>query len=165
MDFKSLRNELEKSKNIFTEIEKEHQEQVQEEVRALDALVSYLAPALPHEYINGKRATLIYVYEDSNKKTISNRVYYCEDKMIRYQVFKKEDYLNYNPTVVFDGAYALVEPKEHLSKRNGLELADIVDFFAERIDTLREIGKQLHEEVEARRQYLKAFKSISKNFL
>ncbi len=165
MDFKRLRKELEKSTHLYSVVEEEHIKQVQDEVRALDALLTYLTPALPQEYINGKRAVLIYVYEDSNKKTISNKVYYCEDKKIRYQVFKKDEYLNYNPTVEFDGAYAVVDPAEHLSKRNGLELADIVDFFAERVETLKVMASQLHEGVEGRKQYLNAFKKVGKEFL
>ncbi|GAB6447458.1 hypothetical protein CON36_19595 [Bacillus cereus] len=165
MDFKRLRKELERSTNVYTTIESAHKRHVEQEVEVLESLLAFLMPSLPQETINGKKAVLIYVYEDSSKKTISNKVFYCEDGKIRYQVFKKDEYMNYNPTVEYDGSYAVVEAAEHFSKRNGLELSDVVDFFVERVDALKEIAAQLDEGLELRKQYLESFKKIARDFL
>lgn len=157
MDFKSLKNELEKSVIIYKTIEKEKSAQIEAELDSLDQLLMYLMPVLPNEIINGKRAVLIYVFEDSAKKTISNKVFYCEDKKVRYQVFKKEEYKGYNPDVEYEGAYAVVEASKMFQT---IELADVLDFFSERVEALPEMAKDINESTLLRKDFLYRYKKF-----
>lgn len=165
MNFKDLKKELESATNAYTNAEYQLKKHVEDEVNALEALLTYFMPVLPLEIINGRKAVQIYVYEDSTKKTISNKVYYCEDKKIRYQVFKKDEYQGYNPTVEYEGSYAVVSTFDHFSKRNGLDLSDVVEYFIERVDVLPELTDKLIENIEIRREFLSNFKKVAKEFL
>lgn len=157
MDFNNLKNELEKSVNMFKKIEAEKSAQIDAELDSLDQLLMYLMPVLPNEIINGKRAVLIYVFEDSAKKTISNKVFYCEDKKVRYQVFKKEEYKGYNPEVEYEGAYAVVEANKMFQT---IDLSDVLDFFSERVETLPEMAKDMSESTLMRKNFLDQYKKF-----
>lgn len=152
-----MKNELEKSVKLYKRIEEEKNAQILEELDALDDLLAYLMPILPNEVINGKRAVLIYVFEDSAKKTISNKVFYCEDGKVRYQVFKKEEYMGYNPTVEYEGAYAVVDADKMFQT---IDLSDIIGFFEERVEALPAIAEKMNEATDMRKEFLKQYKKF-----
>lgn len=160
MDINELKDQLAKSVRLYEQYEERHQSQIAEEIEALKELVGTLRSSLPIEKINDVEGTLIYVFAESKKKTVSPNVYLCEDGRIRYQVYLKDEYRSYNPTVKYEGSYAVVDPIEMFAKRNGLEFADVVEFFIERIDALPEMAKNLDEETSLRKQYLANFKKV-----
>lgn len=162
MDFDKLKVELSKSVRVYETMENDYKEQLKAEIDALERLLTFLMPILPETEINGQRAVLIYVFEESKKKTIAPEVFYCEDGKIRYQVYDKEGYKGWNPLVEYEGSYAVV-PAEKMFKT--IDLSDVVDFFEERVDSLRIIAKDMHEATEIRKGYLKNFEKVAKKFL
>lgn len=162
VDLRELKLGLEKSLKIYEEISHQKEVVVKEEIEQLEKLIDYLEPVLPKKIINGKKAYLIYVFAESKKKTVSPDVYFCEDGNIRYQVYLKEDYRSYNPTVEYEGPYAVVDAKDMFSKRNGLEFADIVEFFIERVESLREMAENTEEATQVRKRFLKNYTKLTR---
>lgn len=162
MDFNELKNNLEKSVIAFETIEKDFDGQLEEEIEALEKLLAFLMPVLPEVHIAGQRAVLIYVFEESKKRTIAPEVYYCEDGKIRYQVYEKEGYKNFNPLVEYEGAYAVVEAKKMFKT---IDLSDVFGFFEERVDSLLLMAKEMEESRSIRQKYLKDFQKVSKKYL
>lgn len=159
MDLNQLKDKLAASVQVYEKVESEYKEQIAAEIETLEKLLSFLMPILPETTINGQRAVLIYVFEASEKRTIAPEVYYCEDGKIRYQVYNKEGYQNFNPLVEYEGAYAVVTAEKMF--RN-LDLSDVVDFFEERVESLPLMAQDLYEGTEVRKSYLKKFNSIAK---
>lgn len=157
MNLVELKEKLKSATDLFKQTQREKEKIISEELLLVDELIQFLKPSLPTENINNQEAILIYVFEDSNKKTISNKVYYCEDKRIRYQVFKKEEYKNYNPLVEYEGSYAIVTREKMFETIN---LQDVLEFFIERLDVLPTLATRIKAENKERAKMNQRIKEI-----
>lgn len=146
-----LKSELRKVNNELILAEKLRDEVIEKEVSTLKEIIEYFDDAIPYESINGMKATLIYIFEANNKRTISNKVYFCEDGKIRYQVYKKDEYLGYNPEAVFEGSYAVVDAGEMFKN---IDLSDVLQFFDERVTDIPEKSKDIKEDTFRRSKFI-----------